>query len=134
MTNPVTEISSLLKKNMSVTLSSSGQGTIIFDPDNARQRWEVTYIVVSTNQNATATVIPVVTIALNTTSFSQMSQGNQRGASWSGNQDTWSGKIDLGSCDFLSILFTPPAGNNGSALSGVIASAIVTGTKFTRRA
>jgi hypothetical protein len=94
----------------------------------------VASVVVSTNQAATATVVPVATLALNTTSLSSMSAGNQRGASWSGNNDTFSiGKINVGPCDFLSVLFSPPPGQSGTSMSGVIASAVVTGTKFTKR-
>ena len=61
------------------------------DPDNARQRWEVTSVVVSTNQAANATVVPVATVALNTSDISVLSAGNNRGQSWSGNQDTFTG-------------------------------------------
>ena len=128
-----TETESQLKKNQSVTLNASGLGTIIFEPDNARQRWVISSVVVATNQSAAATVVPVATLAINTTSFATMSQGNQRGASWSGNQDTFAGSLELGATDFLTVLFTPPPGTSGSTLSGVIASAIVTGSKFTRR-
>jgi len=128
------EISSDLKKSKQITLDSGGNGVIIFDPDHANQRWEVTKIVVGTNQNATATVVPYVTPALNTVSLATLSAGNQRGAAtWSGNNDVFSGLIDVGPCDFLSLIFSPPKGNSGTALSGVVGFAIVTGTKFTKR-
>jgi hypothetical protein len=132
-----TEIQAQLKKSASVTLNASGNGVLTFDPDNARQRWEVTSIVVKTNQAATATVVPVATAALNTADIALLSQGNHRGASWSGNLDTFSGQIDVGPCDFLTVAFSPPPGATAgqiAALSGVIGSVIVTGTKFTRRA
>lgn len=130
-----TEVQSQLKKSGSVTLSSTGNGVITFDPDSGHQRWTVEQVVVTTNQAATATTVPVVTLALNTVSFSTMSPGNQRGATWSGNQDTFTGTPeDVGPCDFFSVIFSPPAGNNGSTLSGVICTAVLTGTKYTRRA
>jgi hypothetical protein len=128
------EIESQLKKSGSVKLSAAGLGVITFDPDNARQRWEVRQVVVTTNQPATATTVPVCTLALNTDSFTTMSAGNQRGASWNGNQETFTGLEHVGPADFLSVLFTPPAGASGAPLSGVIATAVVTGSKFTRRA
>ena len=131
-----TETETQLKKYQSVTLNASGLGTIIFEPDNARQRWVVSSVVVTTNQSGVATTIPVATLAINTVSFATMSQGNQRGASWSGNQDTFAGILELGAADFLTVMFTPPPGSTGAqiaTLSGVIASAIVTGTKYTRR-
>jgi hypothetical protein len=119
----------------SVTMDSTGQGTIYFTPNSANQRWEVTSVVVQTNQAATSTTIPVVNIALNTVSYQTMALNNQRGATWSGNQDTWTGgTIDVGPCDYLSVVFSPPQGASGAPLVGVLAQAVLTGTKYTRRA
>lgn len=129
-----TETQAQLRKTGSVTLDANGNGVIIFDPDNARQRWVVTGVVVSDNQAATSTVIPVATIALNTTSLSTMSPANQRGATWSGNQDTFGGALDVGPCDFMAVIFSPPPGTGGSVLAGVICTAIVTGVKYGRTA
>ncbi|HEY1706423.1 MAG TPA: hypothetical protein VGG75_42665 [Trebonia sp.] len=131
---PVTEVSAPLKKSGQVVLDAGGSGVLTFDPDNARQRWEVSAVVVSTSQDAAATVVPVATVALNTVSIATMSPGNSRGASWSGNQDTFSGQTGVGPCDFLTIAFGPAPGQDGSALAGVTAAAVVTGTKYTRRA
>lgn len=128
----VTETSLQLKKNGQVTLDSGGNGVLLFDPDNARQRWVVKKVVVATNQASTASVVPIVTMALNTTAFATMSPGNQRGATWSGNQDTWEGEEDVGPCDFFAVIFSPPTGQ-GASLAGVICTAVVTGTKYTRR-
>lgn len=128
------EISAQLAKSGSVTLAADGTGVITLDPDNANQRWEVTNIDVSTNQAGTATTIPVVTIALDTVTVATLASYNQRGSSWSGNQDQWSGGvIDVGPCNYLSICFGPVPGTSGAALAGVVAKARITGTKFTRR-
>jgi hypothetical protein len=129
----IVETQTLLKKSATVTLDANGNGVITFDPDNARQRWEVTSLVSSTNQVAIATVVPVVTLAMNTPSLATMSQGNQRGSSWNGNQVTFQGEIDVGPCDFLSVIYSPPAGTVGTPLAGIQATAVVTGSKFTRR-
>jgi hypothetical protein len=135
MTWPVTEIQSQLRTAGSVTLDADGNGVITFDPDNARQRWEVTGIVVSTDQPADATVVPVATVALNTSDITVLSTANNRGQSWSGNQDSFGGSTDVGPCDFLTIGFSPPPGTaDPGVLAGVIASAVVTGSKYTRRA
>lgn len=134
---PVTEIEGRLVKSGSVTLSSAGSGVITLDPENARQRWEVTSIVVSTNQSATATVVPVATVAKNTVVASQLSQGNNGGQSWSGNQDTFAGKWEISPADYLSVIFAAPPGATApqiAALAGVICYVTVTGSKFTRRA
>ena len=119
-----------------VTLDSSGNGVLTFDPQNARQRWEVSSVVVRTNQAATATVVPVATVAKNTAVASQMSQANNRGSSWSGNQDVFAGSIDISAADYLSVIFGPPPGATSpqiAALAGVICYATVTGRAFTRR-
>lgn len=131
----VIEIPSQLKVSGQVTLSSSGTGTIYLSTPSSHQRWEVTSVVSSTNQAATATVLPVVTLAINSNDLSTMSAGNNLGSSWSANQDSWSGSADVGPCDFLAVIFTPPAGATGSqiaALSGVICSAVARGTRYTR--
>jgi hypothetical protein len=133
---PLTEIESHLVQAGQVKLDSNGNGVLTFDPSNARQRWVVQSVVVSTNQAATATVIPVATVAKNTTIVSNLSQGNNSGSSWSGNQDVFTGQIDISPADFLSVLFSPPPGSTGgqiAQLAGVIAYATVTGTRYTRR-
>lgn len=130
------EVEGELKKSGSVTFNASGLGVLTFDPDNANQRWEVTSVVNATNQPATATVIPVATVAINTVTFATLSQGNQRGATWSGNQDVFQGLVKVGPADFLTISWSPPAGATPAqiaTLAGVIASAVITGTKYTRR-
>ena len=128
------ETQSQLKKSGSVTLNSAGQGAIYFDPDSARQRWVVNAIVVKTNQAFNAGTVPTVTVALNSNDVTTMSDGNQRGQTWSGNQDTYTGEIDVGPADFLSVIFAPPSGMAGTSLSGVICSAVITGVKYNRRA
>jgi len=127
------EVESLLKKSGQVTLDSGGHGVLTFDPDNAHQRWEIEQIVVKTNQSATASTVPFVQLAINTTDVTTMSDGNMRGRSWNGNQETFTGTENIGPCDYFSVIFMPAPGSNGAALAGVIASAVVTGSKYTRR-
>lgn len=129
----ITEIQGQLKQSRQVTLDANGNGVLTFDPDNARQRWVVRQVVITTNQSATATVVPVVTLALNTQAFSTMSPGNQRGSTWNGNQSTFTGAEDVGPCDYFTVMFRPPNGASGSSLAGVICTAVVTGDKYTRR-
>ncbi len=134
---PVTEISGQLLKAGQVTLDSGGNGVLTFDPASARERWEVTSVVVSTNQAATATVVPVATMAKNTSVVSQLSQANNHGQTWSGNQDVFTGRVDISPADYLSVLFSPPPGATAgqiAALAGVIAYATVKGTRYARRA
>ena len=127
------EAASQLKISGSVTLDSNGNGTVQFTPVNANQRWVVLAVLVSTNQAAVATVVPYATLALNSGDIATMSQGNQQGTSWAGNNDQFRGGLDVGPCDNVSVLFYPPPGQSGTPLAGVIATAVVTGTRYTRR-
>lgn len=134
---PAAELDGQLHQAGQVTLDSTGSGVLTFAPDNARQRWVVQTVVVSTNQAATATVVPVATVAKNTPVAPVLSQGYVRGSSWSGNQDTFTGEVHISPADYLSVLFVPPPGATAgqiAALAGVICSATVTGTRHTRRA
>lgn len=133
MSRPLVEVSGELKKSGQVRLNAFGDGVLIFQPDSGSQRWEVTSVVVATDQDVTATVVPIATLAINTVTLSTMSAGNQRGASWSGNNDTFVGKINIGPSDFLTVLWSPAPGQDLTPLIGVTASAVVTGTKYTRR-
>ncbi len=127
------EITSDLKASGQVKLNTSGVGVLQFSPDHANQRWEISTIVVSTDQAATATTVPVASLALNTVDPTTASPGNAQGSSWNGNQETFTGSIKVGECDFLAVIFAPPAGASGTPLSGVIGRAVLTGTKYTRR-
>ena len=128
------ETEAQLKKSSPVTLNSSGQGTIYFTPDTARQRWVVDTIIVSTNQAFNAGTVPTVTLGLNSNDVTTMSDGNNLGQTWSGNQDTYTGSADVGPCDNFSVIFAPPTGQAGTSLAGVICTATITGVKYNRRA
>lgn len=128
------ETQSILKKSGTTTLNANGAGVIYFNTDSARQRWVINSIIVKTSQAFNAGTVPTVTIALNSNDVTTMSQGNQLGSTWSGNQDTYEGEIDLSSGDFLSILFAPPTGQPGTSMAGVNCTAVLTGVKYSRRA
>lgn len=127
------ETQAQLKKPGSVTLNAQGRGTVTFDPDSARQRWVVTTVLVKTNQAFSAGTVPTVTLALNANDITTMSDGNQQGQTWSGNQDTFTGEIDVGPADYLSVIFGPPTGQSGTSMAGVLCSVVVQGTKYNRR-
>lgn len=130
------ETPSQLRKSGQVTLNSIGIGVLTFETDSSNQRWVITQIVINTNQPATAVVVPQCTLALNTTDITQLSQGNTRGTSWSGNNDTFGASIDVGPMDYAALLFFPPPGltaTQTAPLAGVIAGATITGVKYTRR-
>jgi hypothetical protein len=131
-----TETAGQLKTSGQAVLNSAGIATIPFSPDHANQRWVITSVVCSTNQPSQSLCVPYGTLALNTVDITQLSQGNQRGTTYNGYQNTFSGAMDVGPCDFVSVLFYPPPGATNAqiaALAGVIASVVINGTKYTRR-
>lgn len=129
-----TEVSGMLRKSGSVQLDATGKGVIEFSLDNASQRWAIASVVTSTNQSATATLIPYATGALNTYDISMLGPSNQFGTTYSGNNDTFYGGIDVSPTDTFCVLYYPPPGQDGSSLAGVIAVAVIRGTYYTRRA
>lgn len=123
MTFPaVTEQAGQLHKSVSVVLDGTGYGVCEFTPENARQRWEVTSVVVSTTQAQNVAPYPVAEVFVNDVS----SAGNSQGATWTGNQDTFTGTVDVGPCDNLSVVFS-------GGIAGTVATARLGGTKYTRR-
>ena len=127
------EISGMLRKSGSVVLDATGNGAILFDVDNASQRWVVTSVVTQTNQPAIANLVPYATGALNTYSVSTISPGNQFGTTYSGNNDTFGGSLDVSPTDTFVVLYYPPPGQDGTPLAGVRATAVIRGTYYTRR-
>ena len=89
-------------------------------------------VVVTTNQSSLAGGPGDDPSAINTISLSTMSPGNQRGTTWSGNNDTFRGQIDMGAARFPPPYCTHRR-KSGTPLAGVIATAVVTGAKYTRK-
>ncbi len=116
------ETAGQLHQGGSVTLDANGNGTVTLIPYNANQRWEVTQINVSTSQAPTAIPVPTAEVFVNTS----LSRVNSRGASWSGNQDTYEGLVKVGPCDTLNVVFS-------AGIPGTVASVTVEGTYYTRR-
>jgi hypothetical protein len=110
-----------LHRGGSVTLNASGNGTVAMLPDHANQSWQVTYIWVSTNQSPTATTVPQVESFVN----GVLDRMNSRGASWAGNQTSFSGLIKVSGLDTLNIVFT-------AGVPGTVASVVVEGTYRTK--
>jgi hypothetical protein len=127
------EVTGMLRKSGSVKLDASGNGVILFDVDNASQRWVITSIVTKTDQNAVATVVPYATGALNTYTVNTLSPSNTFGTTYNGNNDSFGGALDVSPTDTFCVLYYPPPGQSGSPMSGVRATAIIRGTYYTRR-
>jgi hypothetical protein len=130
-----TEVSGHFRFYQTVTLDANGLGTIYFQPQSANQRWVMKNVIVSTNQPSAATVVPYATLAINTDQLATMSQGNAKGTSWGANNDQFTGAMDVGGADYLTVLFYPPPGASAgqiAMLSGITATAIALGTRYTR--
>lgn len=125
-----TETQAGLRKSGNVVLDASGNGTIPFTTENARQRWVINTVVVATSQAATATPVPQAGVYVNGVylgAAATTSAGGSEGVTWSGSQDTFAGSTELGPCDQLAVVFT-------AGIAGTTAYANLRGTKYTRRA
>jgi hypothetical protein len=128
-----TEVPGQVRQSDQVTLNAAGIGVVSFQPVSANSRWVVTSVTVSTNQPSIASLVPFAAILLNATDLTMASPANNYGSTWDGNNDQFSTAFDVGPCDFFSVVWYPPPGQSGASLAGVIASAVVSGTSYTRR-
>lgn len=93
-----------VKRNGRVTLDGSGNGQITFDVPSANHRWILESVVINM-MSATPTLYPQVVMYAG-----GVSQGMSEGASWTGNQVTFQGRIDMDSGITLTIsLMNGPA-------------------------
>jgi hypothetical protein len=116
----VDEVEGYLNKAGTVTLDGSGNGTLDFDVDHAWQRWEIAQIVVSTNQPSNQAPYPTAEVFAG-----PIAPVYSQGATWTGNQDTFSGKVDLDAGTELHVVWT-------GGLPGSIATARIHGKKYSR--
>lgn len=117
----MSEIQGLLNKSGSVILDSNGDGTIDFSVDNAWQRWEVESVVVSTSQPSSTPPYPTAEVFAG-----PISPAFSQGATWTGNQDTFTGIADVDDGTDLHVVFT-------GGIPGTTAIARVHGKKITER-
>lgn len=110
----------LLEVSATVILDSNGDGTIDFGVQNAWQRWEVTTVVVSTNQAKNQTPYPVAAVYAG-----PIAEPYVQGVSWTGNQDTFSGVVNVHEGSDLHVVWT-------GGIAGTVAKARVYGTRYTR--
>jgi len=115
-----TEVTGQLHESGRVVLDSSGYGEIYFSVYNAWQRWEVDSVVVKTSQATDQTPYPKAEVYAGFIAdvFSQ-------GATWTGNQDTFSGRVDVDDGTDMIIVFS-------GGIAGTTATAIVYGKRYTR--
>lgn len=115
------EVEGDLNESGNVKLDSNGDGTVTFDVDNSWQRWVIDSIPVGTSQLSTQTPYPTAEVFAGPGPFPPYSQG----ATWTGNQDTFTGRVDLDSGSTLFVVWS-------GGISGTIATARVHGKRYTR--
>lgn len=114
------EVEAYLNKSGNVKLDGNGNGTVDLDVDNAWQRWEIDQIVVSTNQGSTQTPYPTAEVFAG-----PIAPVYSQGATWTGNQDTFRGRVDLDSGSELHVVWS-------GGIPGTVGTVRVHGKKYTR--
>jgi len=102
-----------VRRRKAIVLDGSGNGSVNFDVPSANHKWTITDVVSSTDQAQTTAPYPVVTIYLG-----GQQAGVSEGASWSGNQDIFRGKIEMEPGLDLIVAYT--GGVAGSKATAVI--------------
>lgn len=116
----VDEVQGYLNEAGKVTLDSNGNGTVDFSVDNAWQRWDIREIVVSTNQASNQIPYPTAEVFAG-----PISPAFSQGASWTGNQDTFTGEVKIDQGNDLHVVFS-------GGIPGTIATVRVHGNRYTR--
>ena len=109
-----------VRRRLSVTLDGSGNGAVTFTVRHANQRWIIHYIGVSTSQAPTTAPYPTATVY-----EGPQQAGMADGATWTGNQDTFTGRFVMDACTDLTVAFT-----GGVAAS--VATVVIEGTNELR--
>lgn len=102
-----------VRRRQAVVLDGSGNGTVNFDVRSANHKWVITDVVSSTDQAPTTAPYPTVTIYLG-----GQQAGVSEGASWTGNQDIFRGKVTMEPGLDLTVAYT--GGTVGSKATCVI--------------
>ena len=108
-----------VRRRASVTLDGSGNGTVTFGVTySSNHKWVITDVLVQTSQTQTQTPFPTAQAYLG-----GQQVGVLEGATWTGNQDILSGKIEMTGADDLTVAFT-------GGVAGTVATAIIEGDSW----
>ena len=107
-----------VRRRGSVKLDGSGNGNIDFYVTySANHKWVIADVIVATSQPSTTAPYPTATAY-----YGGQQVGVSEGATWTGNQDTMRGIIEMTS-EALTIAFT-------GGLAGSVATAVIEGDSF----
>ena len=108
-----------VRRRASVTLDGSGNGTVTFGVTySANHKWVISDIIVATSQSQTTAPYPTATAYL-----TGQQVGVSEGATWTGNQDTMRGQIEMDGGTDLTVAFT-------GGVAGSTATAIIEGDSY----
>lgn len=108
-----------VRRRAAVTLDGSGNGTVTFGVTySANHKWVISDIIVATSQSQTTPPYPTATAYLG-----GQQVGVSEGATWTGNQDTMRGTIEMTAADDLTVSFT-------GGVAGSVATAIIEGDSY----
>lgn len=108
-----------VRRRASVKLDGSGNGTVTFGVTySANHKWVIGDIIVATDQGQATAPYPTATAYLG-----GQQVGVSEGATWTGNQDTMRGQIEMGTADDLTVAFT-------GGMAGSVATAIIEGDSY----
>lgn len=106
-----------VRRRKSVKLDASGNGSVQFEVFSANHRWLIYEVVVNVS-GASPGTFPQVTLHVGSNSA-----GLSEGASWTGNQETFQGQIEMNAADDLSVDFT-------GGTPSQVATAIIEGVNY----
>jgi len=106
-----------VRRRASVKLDASGDGSVSFDVFTANSRWVIESVVCSAS-GATPALYPQAVLYVG-----GQQSGVSEGASWIGNQETFTGIIEMTGADTLTVAFS-------GGTSGTMMTVIIEGTNF----
>jgi hypothetical protein len=107
-----------VRRRKSVTLDASGNGTVTFGVDwSSNHKWVINSVIVATSQLPTTSPYPTATVYLG-----GQQVGVSEGATWTGNQDVFTGVAEM-TCDDLNVVFT-------GGVVGSVATVIIEGDSY----
>jgi hypothetical protein len=107
-----------VRRRGSVILDGSGNGNVDFYVTySSNHKWIISDVIVSTSQSSTTAPYPTATAY-----YGGQQAGVSEGATWTGNQDTMRGIIEM-TDEALTVRFT-------GGLAGSVATAVIEGDSF----